>query len=535
MKKERPVVLPGLKIVFLVFCITGLFSSALWAAQQYKKAGVKNMADIVSGNSKKVVAKLTAFLAEHPDDLEARYCLAVAYAQTGALEKSVVQVKDAVIRGLPFERFLAGPRDLLAPLYRTKAFQALARAHPVALVHGPMLGCVTSHGASIWVRTGHAAQVRVILSRQGEVVSQSPVVSTDLRGDFTAVLPATGLRPSTEYDYQVSVNGTLVSPKGTFMTYPKEGEGMALRIGFGGGAGFTPKYERIWETIRSRGLQAFLFLGDNVYIDRPEMPAVQRYCYYRRQSRPEFRGLVSGLSVYAIWDDHDFTTNDAWGGPEIKRPSWKIPVWRIFRENWNNPSYAGGEAQPGCWFDFMIGNVHFIMLDGRYYRTSPKVDKPSILGPVQKEWLFRRLKASTGVFKILASPVPWALGVKPGSKDPWQGYPEEREAIFSFIEKQKVEGVVLLSADRHRSDVWKIQRNIGYDLFEFESSKLSNIHTHGKIKGALFSYNEKCSFGMLSFNTKFDDPEVKYSIINIDNEVVHEHVLKRSQLTFGTE
>ncbi|MBI3117770.1 MAG: carbon-nitrogen hydrolase family protein, partial [Candidatus Hydrogenedentes bacterium] len=50
--------------------------------------------------------------------------------------------------------------------------------------------------------------------------------------------------------------------------------------------------------------------------------------------------------------------------------------------------------------------------------------------------------------------------------------------------------------------------------------------------GALFSYNEKPSFGLLSFDTRARDPRVTYSIINIDNQTVHEHTLHRSELTF---
>ena len=27
-------------------------------------------------------------------------------------------------------------------------------------------------------------------------------------------------------------------------------------------------------------------------------------------------------------------------------PVWKRPVWRLYRENWNNPAYGGGREQP---------------------------------------------------------------------------------------------------------------------------------------------------------------------------------------------
>ncbi len=68
---------------------------------------------------------------------------------------------------------------------------------------------------------------------------------------------------------------------------------------------------------------------------------------------------------------------------------------------------------------------------------------------------------------------------------------------------------------------WKIERPNGYDLYEFESSRLTNIHTHGLIPAAIFGYNEKCSFGMLSFDTTLTDPQITYQIVNIDDGVIH--------------
>ena len=107
----------------------------------------------------------------------------------------------------------------------------------------------------------------------------------------------------------------------------------------------------------------------------------------------------------------------------------------------------------------------------------------------------------------------------------------EREQIFAFLEANRIDGVILISADRHRSDVWRIEREDGYDLYEFESSKLTNIHTHKVMPGALFGYNKKCSFGLLRFDTTKPDPQVTYQIINIDNELIYELSLRKSQLT----
>jgi alkaline phosphatase D len=301
---------------------------------------------------------------------------------------------------------------------------------------------------------------------------------------------------------------------------------------FGGGAGFTPKYERMWSTIESHRPDALFMLGDNVYIDDPTHSLTHHYCYYRRQSQPQWRSLVSKTPVYAIYDDHDFGLNDCVPGPFIDKPAWKRSVWEIFRNNWANPSYGGGDAQPGCWFDTYLGDVHFICLDCRYYRND--VGR-TMLGPVQKEWLLRTLKDSTGTFKVLASSVPWSAGVKPGSRDTWDGYASERESIFEFIDDHRIDGVVLISADRHRVDIRKTKRPGGYDLHEFMSSRLTNVHTHGLVQNAkgsefIAGYNETPAFAKLELDTTASPPTLNCRIIDIDNRQHHAFRLTHDQL-----
>ena len=305
-------------------------------------------------------------------------------------------------------------------------------------------------------------------------------------------------------------------------------------IGFGGGSGYVPENERMWDTIGAIEPRALLLLGDNVYIDDPETPEMQRFHYYRRQSQPEWGKLAKAVPIYSIWDDHDFTTNDGWGGPDIEKPTWKRDVWEIYKENWDNPYYGGGKENPGCWFDFRIGNVHFIMIDGRYYRESPKDKSPSMLGPVQMKWLKKTLTDKPATFKVICTNVPMAPKVKPGSKDTWDGYSDERSAIYQFIADQKLPGVVILSADRHRSDAYKVDTEIEgmYPLFEFSSSRLTNQHVHKLIDHSLFGYNEKQSFGRVDFDLTVEDPTVKYTIINIDGKAIHDLTVKLSQLQF---
>ena len=77
-----------------------------------------------------------------------------------------VEVLDALDAGLPFTRLVAGPRDLLAPLYETEDFKNWATKYSdPKLVHGPMVGAVTDSSASFWVRTAHAAARFAVIRR----------------------------------------------------------------------------------------------------------------------------------------------------------------------------------------------------------------------------------------------------------------------------------------------------------------------------------------------------------------------------------
>jgi alkaline phosphatase D len=500
------------------------------------RIGQREMLDIVENRPKEAVAYCQQRLEIDPRDLESLFNLTVAWCELNDTPQALAAMKRALVAGLPFERFLAGPRDLLEPLTKTAEFRRLASQRKIQLLHGPMLGCLTDRSARFWVRTAGEVPVRVLVSTSKDLARpiKSATVASNAESDYTAIAKVDGLNSDTRYYYDVLVNGkpTLGPTYPSFRTYVARGKKSQFDVAFGGGAGFNPHHERMWNTIASHDLSAFLFLGDNVYIDLPGQPnGLHYYTYYRRQSRPEYRRFVASTAMYAIWDDHDCAMDDLFFGPYVDKPSWKPAAWRLFRNNWNNPRYGDGEEQPGCWFEFSIGDVDFFLLDGRYYRTNPYVKQPSMLGPQQKAWLKKAVAGSRATFKVLASPVPWAFDAKGDSLDTWNGYRDERKELFDFLADEKIEGIVLISADRHRSDARLIDRKGAYPLYEFESSRLTNKKFAEPKGKALFSYHQKCSFGKLTFDTTKPDPEVTYQIVNIDDETMHSLTVKKSQLS----
>lgn len=506
---------------------------------QYKRYHQWFLRYVINEKEGQAVDEITEFLNEDPDDGESYFVLTLAHAQAGRVDEALKAMAMAIERGVPAGRFVAGPRHLLGGIADHEMYQKLLEAYADRLVHGPMLGDVTENGVKIWVRTARPAGVwaTVVNVDDENDYRVTATAWTTAASDYTGVIAVSGLKPGANYKYRVAVavneSRSTAGPWFEFKTPPMGGGGGGrFTIAFGGGSGYVPSHERAWETVKSFDPLATLLLGDNIYTDAPKEFDIQRYSYYRRQSRPEFRALVASVPTYSIWDDHDFSDNDSWGGPLIESPPWKRKVWNVFRENWVNPSYGGGEKQPGVWYDFVLGDVHFIMLDGRYYRTNPKVEEPSMLGPVQLEWLKETLGKSESVFKVICSPVPWVIEAKGSSRDTWNGFVDEREEIFGLIEDEKIEGVVLMSADRHRSDAWRLRRENGYDFFEFNSSRLTNQHVHGTMKDAIFSYNAKQSFGVVTFDTTHEPATVNYKVVNIDGVVVNELTVNRDQLVF---
>ncbi|MCP4645660.1 MAG: hypothetical protein GY851_34765, partial [bacterium] len=357
--------------------------------EQYKRIHQETIRAAVDGNTRGAIEALDDYLEKHQDDAESWFALAVAHAHAGSLDDATQSARKAIDCGLPMERLVAEWFFLLAPLSSgSSEFREFVETSFLEPVHGPMIGRVTSSSASFWVRTARDADVRIRIidcTSLREPID-SPTVHTSADADFVGIVTVNDLAPDTTYAYEVVVDGHVSKAQEvqSFTTSPASGAPGTFTIGFGGGAGFVPQHEHMWDTIVKFQPRAFLFLGDNIYSDDPTRPYMQRYCYHRRQSRPEYRRFAARTPIYAIWDDHDFGTNDCWGGPDIRDPEWKVPVWKLFRTNWVNPYWGGGEANPGCWFDFSMGDVDFIMLDGRYYRTDPKKPNPSMLGPVQR-------------------------------------------------------------------------------------------------------------------------------------------------------
>ena len=163
-----------------------------------KRRGQRQMLDIVRGRPEEAARYAEELLAADPADQESLFNLAVARAQLGQLNQAMEAVRRAEEAGLPFERFLAGPRNLLCPLIDHEPFQREVARRDIKLIHGPAVGSVTGTSARFWVRTAEESAIQVIVGSGDTFTPQvrSAVARTSAAADYTAIVELQGLDTS---------------------------------------------------------------------------------------------------------------------------------------------------------------------------------------------------------------------------------------------------------------------------------------------------------------------------------------------------
>ena len=348
------------------------------------------------------------------------------------------------------------------------------------LAQGPFLGDVASARAKVWARFGSPGVYRLVV--EGGLTRIETTAEASPENDHCVGWQLNGLEPEHRYRYQIWSGDQLIMEDASayLETLPTQTEPAVTRLAIGSCAREGPDSRAVWRRMAAVDPDAILLLGDTPYIDTTDL-AVQRRRYAEFAAVPEFADLLRNRPLYATWDDHDYGLNDSDG-----RLDGKENARRAFVEFHANPSYGDGDE--GVYTKFRLGGAEIFLLDTRYFsrtESSPISDGPTLLGTRQWEWLRDGLRSSTAPFKILASGMIWNYAVRPGKPDHWDSYREEKEALFQFLGRERISGVVLMGGDVHRTRVLRYDTNdsVGYPLTELITSP---IHDGG---GAMVANN----------------------------------------------
>jgi alkaline phosphatase D len=203
----------------------------------------------------------------------------------------------------------------------------------------------------------------------------------------------------------------------------------------------------VWDRMRELRPELVVLLGDTPYIDSTEL-SEQRARYRAFYEQPQLAKLLADVPFAGTWDDHDYAANDRFGAVEGREQSR-----RAFLENHGAGDW--GDAGQGIFSVRRVGPIELYLLDTRWFAdTEPSpfdASKRTLLGAAQLRWLQRSLLTSDAPFKLLCCGMIWNDAARPGKPDFWGRWPHERDALFRWIGRKKIGGVVLVGGDIHRS------------------------------------------------------------------------------------
>lgn len=262
------------------------------------------------------------------------------------------------------------------------------------------------------------------------------------------------------------------------------------------------KPQRIWDDIGKHQLDAFLFIGDNIYADIEMIDGERIYKPVSRPERfaagykelaqiPEFAAFRKQVPLLmGTWDDHDYGANDAGKNYFLKHQS-QHAFLDFFGFAENDPI----RQQQGIYNAKTLiddgRRVQIIMLDTRFH-LGERIENPngrpinkgpyiaqtnaqeSILGEQQWKWLEQQLKQPADV-RLLVSSIQ--VVAYEHAWEAWGNFPHERQRLYDLIESSQANGVVILSGDRHLTEISKDVGQLGhstpYPIWDFTSSGLT--------------------------------------------------------------
>jgi len=269
----------------------------------------------------------------------------------------------------------------------------------------------------------------------------------------------------------------------------------------------------LWAEITKNKPDVWIWGGDIIYADTENMQLMQSY-YNQVKSNNKYQTFKRDIDILGTWDDHDYGVND--GGTEfIKKDS----AQQLFLDFFDIPINDPRRSQKGVYHSeiYNVGkeNIKIILLDTRYFRTAlsedptgdrryiPNTnDEGTILGNDQWIWLENELTTSTSNFNIIVSSIQF-LSHEHGWET-WGNMPHEVKKLQNLIVSSKANGVLLLSGDRHLSEISAIELDgLNYPLYDFTSSGLTHSYESYTHEPNAYRKSKVISiknFGLLKFN-----------------------------------
>ncbi|CAN5404154.1 alkaline phosphatase D family protein [soil metagenome] len=366
---------------------------------------------------------------------------------------------------------------------------------PELLLAGPMLGYVEHREAMVWVEVSHHVNYVTLEYFPLDTPSSRRTIqletynSSDTSMVFHFTL--TELRVNSEYEYELYLNSEkqklpYVTRFKTRPLWEYNTDAPPLTFLFGSCNYINDSvYDRpgdpygkdvsIFETMAEQNADFMLWLGDNTYFRPADYSSTSGMAYRYRHTRilPELQPLLAAMSHYAIWDDHDYGTNDGDKTFQLKQESLQL-----FKRYWANKTY-GEENNSGIYSRLQMADAEFYLLDDRYHRSPngypAKHSDKEFLGKQQLQWLKESLLSSDKNLNFRFIVVGNQVLNPTNQFECYRNFESEWQELMDFIVQHRIEGVVFLSGDRHFTEINFFQPGKEfYRLYDVTSSPLTS-------------------------------------------------------------
>lgn len=229
--------------------------------------------------------------------------------------------------------------------------------------------------------------------------------------------------------------------------------------------------EEMWQSVLDLTPDIQFFLGDNTYGNRDGIPGPELLWERYNSTRKLLRVYRSQrlIPTIAIWDDHDFGTNNGNKFYEHKEDSLATFKAMYGQESVGDIFQKG----PGVSSSFRAFGQNFLFLDGRYFRDIAETRNGSPWGREQEEWLFDQLKNSSNPNWIING--SQFFGAYAAGESIEKSFPQ---ALGRLNNEMKQNNVISLycSGDKHFSEVMDIESSIlGHKTVELTSSAIHSV------------------------------------------------------------
>jgi alkaline phosphatase D len=278
-------------------------------------------------------------------------------------------------------------------------------------------------------------------------------------------------------DYFTSPDAEAFSPR------PIDTTTVPTLIAFGA-CNKLDKPQTHWAQVAANKPDLWIWLGDIIYADTTNMKVLARQ-FRTLKMQPEYKKMRTTAQVMGIYDDHDYGVNDACKDYPKKKEAKKC-LMDFMDIPMNHPVRKREGAYQAITFGKGEQTIKVIVLDTRYFRDALAPDPSkkkrylpnttgTMLGEAQWKWLEKELATSKANLNIICSSVQ-VIAEAPYEK--WGNFPLERKRLLDLIQKTKPKNALIISGDRHMSEVSKMTLDaLPYPLYDFTCSGLTHVRS----------------------------------------------------------